>query len=311
MVYNLLALLFNLDDSSFLLNNQRIHVLEQLGKLGNLLLNLLQLPVTVLHGAEGGASSTLPIALHQSLGKDLLVAGTFNDGLDFLGGSVGAHDLILTGHLLLGRILEIALFSHVLSNSVLELLVDNGDMASVHGTLGLWVRLDGSDALRKRAVVCHGLGGEGIQLTMGGTGRGAVGIVENSSLEHLNLREVAQNTLDFAANGGTLVQNGVRVSTGHGACVLGQGGHLDVVSITTIDRLSLVIVAATTIRLLLVVVAALLATITTLLLLLTIATLLRLLLLLTIAALLPVTTRGRIPLVVGVLVSSVSIGPQS
>lgn len=67
VVDNLLAFLLDLCDRGLLLDNQRVHILEQLRQLDHLLLDLDQSIVTILHGAQSGTSTTLTIAMHKRL----------------------------------------------------------------------------------------------------------------------------------------------------------------------------------------------------------------------------------------------------
>lgn len=85
VINHLLALLLNLSDSRLLLHDQRVHILEQLGELYHLLLNLDQRIVAILHRAQRGTSTALAIAVHERLLENLAVrAGILHRGTDFL-----------------------------------------------------------------------------------------------------------------------------------------------------------------------------------------------------------------------------------
>lgn len=212
---NLFALLFDLHNSSVLLDDQGIKILHELEQLCHLLLNLQQLLVTVLDCAQCSASTALAVALHQSLAENLTVAGVFNCGLDLFLCSIGANNTVLATHLLLNGGLELGFDTLVLGDDGLDLSIDSVHMAFVHGALALRLGFDSPDTLNKRAVSCRGLGCQGIQLTVGLAGRGAVDIAKNSGLEHLDLFQAALDLANAVADVTALVTDRIGVLAGH------------------------------------------------------------------------------------------------
>lgn len=181
--------------------------------------------MAVLDGRQSSTGAALAIALHQSLLEDLVVAGVLDSIPDFRLAGVGAHDAVLAGHLILGALTELRLNLLVLLNSRLESAVDTANLRVVLGSAGVGVRLNGADALGKRAVLGHGLRGQRVKLAVGIARRGAVGVVECSLLNHAQLLEVALNLINTAVNVAALVENGVGVAA-HRAGVLSQRLHL-------------------------------------------------------------------------------------
>jgi hypothetical protein len=227
---NLLALLLNLHNGRFLLHNQGVHVLEELGKLNHLLLNLNQGIVAILYGAEGGTGTSLAIALHEGLAEDLVVARVLDGLADLLLGGIGADDAVLAGHLVLGTLAELRLDLLVLLDGLLEATVDTADLRLVLGRVGVAVGLDGANSLGQGAVESHGLRGEVVELTVGIARRRGVGVVESALLNHAELLEVALNLVDATIDVAALVEDGVGVGA-HGVGVLCQRSHLDIVAL--------------------------------------------------------------------------------
>lgn len=128
-----LALLLNLGNGLLLLDNNSIHILEHLGKLDHLALDALNLGVTILDGVEGGAGLSLATALHKSLAEDGAAIRVRN-GLSYLVlASLGSHDAVLAGHLVLGLLAELRLDLLVLLDDRLEAAVDAADLWRVLG----------------------------------------------------------------------------------------------------------------------------------------------------------------------------------
>ncbi|KAI6769781.1 hypothetical protein HG530_004410 [Fusarium avenaceum] len=194
-----LALLLDLSNSGLLLNDECVHVLEQLGQLDHLLLNLDKSLVTVLNSAQGSTSTTLAVALHHGLAEDLTTSGVLNSSLNLLLRSVGAHNTVLASHLVLGSLSELRLNLLVLSNGGLEAAVNTER---------------------------HGVSGKRVKLTAGSAGARAVGVIESSLLDHTELLEVLLNSVDSAVNVATFVKNSVGVLA-KTAGVVSERGHLD------------------------------------------------------------------------------------
>lgn len=150
-----------------MLHNQRVHVLEELGQLHHLLLNLDESGVSVLDGTQGGAGAALAIALHQGLAEDLASGSVLDGGANFVLSGIGAHDAVLAGHLVLGALAELRLDLLVLGDGGLETAVDAADLGLVLGAVGLGVGLDHAHALRQAAVEGHCVSGEVVELAVG------------------------------------------------------------------------------------------------------------------------------------------------
>lgn len=114
----LLGLLLDVGDGNFLLNNEGIHVLEQLCQFNQLLLDLCQLNLSVLDGVQHGLCLALSVALHHSL-LEYLTAGILYRSLDFPRVGIGTHDLVLSGHLILCLLSELCLNLLVRVNGLL------------------------------------------------------------------------------------------------------------------------------------------------------------------------------------------------
>ncbi|KAI6761185.1 hypothetical protein HG531_001738 [Fusarium graminearum] len=224
---NLLTLLLNLGDGSLLLNNESVHVLEELCQLDHLLLNLLKGLVTVLNGAQGSTGATLAVTLHHGLAENLATSCVLNSSLDLLLRGVGANDTVLPGHLVLGSLSELRLDLLVLGNGSLEAAINTGDMRVVLGRVGLGTGLDGADSFGKLTVKRHGLSRKSVELTVGGTGTRAVGIIKGSLLDHTKLLEVLLNGVDSTVDITALVENSVGVTLSKGATVVSKGLHFD------------------------------------------------------------------------------------
>jgi hypothetical protein len=225
---HLLGLLLNLGDGNLLLDDQGVHILEQLGELNHLLLNLDKGGVTILDSAESGAGAALAVALHKGLLEDLTTGSVLDSGLDLSFAGIGANDTVLAGHLVLGALSELRLNLLVLLNGRLEAAVDTGDVGVVLCRPGLRVGLDDADAFCEAAVEAHGVGREGIELLVGGARGRAVGVIECSLLDVTELLKVLLDGVDAAVNVAALVQDGVGVAMAEGAGVVGEGLHLDV-----------------------------------------------------------------------------------
>lgn len=224
--------MLNLHHGRLLLHDERVHVLEQLRQLHHLLLNLDQHGVAVLHRRQGRARAALPVALHQGLAKDLAAVGVVDGGAHLGVGGVGAHDAVLALHLALDALAELRLGLLVLLDGGLEAAVDAADLGVVLGRARVGARLDEADALREGAVLRHGVGRERVELAAVGARGGAVSVVEDALLEHAELLEAAVDGVDAAVKVPALVEDAVGVAAGHGAGVLGQGGHFDVAAWT-------------------------------------------------------------------------------
>lgn len=155
-----LALLFNLGDGSFLLNDEGVHILEQLSQLNHLLLDLDESLVTVLNSAQGSTGTTLAIALHHGLAKDLTSSSVLDSSLNLLLRGIWAHNAVLAGHLILCAFSELRLDLLVLGDGSLETAVNAGDVRVVLWRFRLRVRLDGADSLGELTVERHGISGK-------------------------------------------------------------------------------------------------------------------------------------------------------
>ncbi|GKT41627.1 uncharacterized protein ColSpa_01808 [Colletotrichum spaethianum] len=226
---DLLALLLDLGDGGLLLDDEHVHVLEQLGELDHLLLNLLQGGLAVLDGVEDGVGLGLAAALHDGLLEDLGAGAGVLDGLaDLALVGVGADDPVLAGHLVLGALAEGGLDLLVLLDGALETAIDAADLRRVPGRLAVGAGLDCADAIGERAVHGHGLGGEGVELAGGRRARRRVGVGEGALLQHAQLVQVGLDLVDALVDGAALVEDGVGVRLAEAARVLGEGFHLDV-----------------------------------------------------------------------------------
>ncbi|GJD02611.1 hypothetical protein ColKHC_11436 [Colletotrichum higginsianum] len=226
---DLLALLLDLGNGSLLLDNQHVHVLEQLCELNHLLLNLLQGGLAVLNGVEHGISLGLATTLHDGLLEDLGSGTGVLDGLaDLALVGIGADDSVLAGHLVLGTLAEGGFDLLVLLDGALETTVDAADLRRVPGGLAVGAGLDGAHAVGEGAVHSHGLGGQGIELARGGGAGRRVGIGEGALLQHAQLVQVGLYLVDSLVDGAALVEDRVRVRLAEAACVLGEGFHLNV-----------------------------------------------------------------------------------
>lgn len=226
---HLLALLLDNGDLLLLLHDQGVHVLEQLGELDHLLLDLLDGGVAVLDGAEDGPRLPAAVALHQGLLEDLgALGGVLDGGLDLLLGGVGPHDAVLAGHLVLRLLAEGRLDLLVALDGLLEPAVDAADLGRVLGLPALRVGLDRAHAVRQGAVQAHSLGREGVELPRRRGARRRVGVVERAVLQHPQLVQVALDLVDALVDVPALVQDRVGVAAAEAAGILSQGGHLDV-----------------------------------------------------------------------------------
>lgn len=130
---DLLGLLLNLGDGNLLLDDQGVHVLEQLGELDHLLLNLDKGGVTILDSAESGTGAALAVALHKGLLENLATSGILDGGLNLSFAGIGANNTVLASHLVLGALSELRLNLLVLLDGGLETAVDTGDVGVVLG----------------------------------------------------------------------------------------------------------------------------------------------------------------------------------
>lgn len=227
---DLLALLLNLCDGGLLLDDEHIHVLEQLCELHHLLLDLLQSGLAVLDGIEDAVSLGLAAGLHDGLLEDLGTGtGVLNSGADLLLVGVGAHNAVLASHLILCAFAELGLDLLVLLNGTFQAAVDAADLRRVLGRLALGGGLDLANTVGERAVHGHGLGGEGIELT-GGRGRGGgIGIGDGSVLQHAQLVQVGLDLVNSLVDGSAFVEDRFGVGRlAEAAGVLCEGFHLDV-----------------------------------------------------------------------------------
>ncbi len=71
--------------------NAHTYIVEQLCQLCDCLLDVFDVPMTLLHIAIGRPCITIPIRVHQSLAKDLTTLVILHDCLDFLSCRVGSH----------------------------------------------------------------------------------------------------------------------------------------------------------------------------------------------------------------------------
>lgn len=227
---NLLALLLDLRDGGLLLDDEDVHVLEELGQLDHLLLNLLQGSLAVLDGRQHGVGLLLATGLHDGLLENLGTGtGILHSLTDLALVGVGAHNAVLTGHLVLGALAELGLDLLVLLDGALQAAVDAADLRRVLGRLAFGGGLDLADAVCEGAVLGHRLGGEGVELAGGGGVRGGVCVGECSLLQHAELVEVLLDLVDALVDGSALVQDRVRVGgLAEAAGVLGEGFHFDV-----------------------------------------------------------------------------------
>lgn len=219
----LLGLLLDVGHSGLLLDDQGVHVLEQLRQLDQLLLDLLQLGLTVLDGRQDGLGLATSVALHQSLLEDLATS-VLNGGLDFALVGVGPHNTVLPGHLVLRLFTELGLVRLVRPDGLLEATVDSLDLGAVLGQIAVGVALDHAHPLSQGAVEGHGLGAEAVELPVAVAAGRAIGIVERPLLEHAHLVEVLVDGVDAFVDIAALVQNGIRV----GAAALRERRHFDV-----------------------------------------------------------------------------------
>lgn len=184
VLLHLLTLLLNHRDRVLLLHNQRLHILEQLRQLNHLRLDLLDRFVAVLHVAERLARLAAAIALEESLAENLLVGGIL-DGLAHLGlGSLRPDNPVLTRHLRLELLAEVALNVLVLVDGGLELAVNLSELWRVLGAAGLGLLLERLDARGEAAVHGHRLGAHRVELAVSRALLAGVGVVEGALLEH-------------------------------------------------------------------------------------------------------------------------------
>ena len=219
---DLLALLLDLRDLHLLLDDERVHVLEELGQLDHLLLDALQGGLAVLHGAEDGAGLALAAALHHGLLEDLAAAADRGvlDGLAHLRlGRLRPHDAVLPRHLVLRLLTEGRLDLLELLDGLLEAAVDAAHLARVAGLLGVALRLDRAHPVRQAAVHAHRLGRERVDLAARRRAA-ALGLVERPVLQHLQLPQVALDAVDALVDAPALVEDGVGVARAEGARVL-------------------------------------------------------------------------------------------
>lgn len=118
-------------DGNFLLDDQGVHILEQLGELNHLLLNLDKGGVTVLDSAESGAGAALAVTLHKGLLEDLATGGVLDGSLNLSFAGIGANNTVLASHLILGALSELRLNLLVLLDGRLEAAIDTGDVGVV------------------------------------------------------------------------------------------------------------------------------------------------------------------------------------
>lgn len=227
VVNHLLALLLNLRNGSFLLDDQGVHILEQLRELVHLLLDLEQSLVTVLNGTEGSTSAALAVTLHHGLLEHLAIARVLDSSTHFVLGGVRADNAVLTGHLVLRTLAELRLDLLVRGDGGLEIAVDAPNVRAVLGGAGVRVGLDLANTLGQGTVGCHGLGRERVELAIGRAGLGAVGIVEGTLLQHAKLFKVALYALNAAINITALVQDSVGVGVADRGTILCKRCHLD------------------------------------------------------------------------------------
>lgn len=221
---HLFALLLDLGDLDLLLHDEGVHVLEQLGQLDHLLLDLLELLVAVLDGAEHDARLAPPVALHESLLEDLAAAvGGVLDGVAHLAlVGVGPDVPVLALELFARLLAEARLDLLVAVDGRLEAAVDAVDLGGVAGARRLGARLDLAHPVRECAVHGHGLGRQLVQLALR-LRAGRVRLVERPLLQHAQLVEVLLDPAHALVYAPALVQHevGVVVLLGEGARVLG------------------------------------------------------------------------------------------
>jgi hypothetical protein len=186
--------------------------------------------VAVLDSAESSARAALAIALHERLLEDLTTTGGVLDGsANLLLRSIGAHNTVLTGHLVLGALAELRLDLLVLLDGGLEATVDPTDLGAVPWARCIRAGLDLANTVGEGTVESHGLGGEGVELAVGLARGRAVGIVEGTLLDHAELLQVLFDGVDTTVDVAALVQDGIGVAVGR-TSVVGQRGHLQAVS---------------------------------------------------------------------------------
>jgi hypothetical protein len=231
IVDHLLTLMLDIANLFFLLDNQGIHILEQLGQLDHLLLNLLDRGMTILNRAEDGSGLPAAVTLHQSLLEDLGPLGCILDGsANLLLRCVGSHYAVLACHLILRSLAERRLNLLVLLNGLLETPIDARHLRRVPGLLAVPAGLDRAYSFSQTPVQTHRLCGKTVQLSRGsGAGRG-IGIVEGAVLKQSQLAKVAFNLVDALVDVATFIQNGIGIALAKAAGVLRQGRHFNVVS---------------------------------------------------------------------------------
>lgn len=187
--------------------------------------------MAVLDGVQRSAALATAVALEQGLGKDLLVGGVLDGLAHLLLGGIRAHDAVLAGHLVLQLLPEGRIHALVLLDGGLELAVDLADLRGVLGRAGVGLLLEGADAAGEVAVHGHGLGGDGVELTVGGALFGGVGVVEGALLEDGEVAQAILDSVDAIIDIAALVQDvvGVVLLSELGA-VGGEGFHLDVLA---------------------------------------------------------------------------------
>lgn len=233
ILHHLLRLLFDLGHGHVLLHDERVHVLEELGELDHLALDLLQSSMAVLDGREGGAGLAAAVRLHESLGEDLASGDVLDGGADLLLGRLGPDDAVLPGHLVLHAPAELGLELLILLDGRLETAVDAAHLGAVLREAAVRIRLHLAHAFREAAVHGHRLGRQRIQLPVRRRSCRRVGVVQRPLLQHPQLFEVLLDGVDAPVNLPTLVQDRVRVAATAAASavatvILRQPRHLDV-----------------------------------------------------------------------------------
>ena len=164
----------------------------------------------------GNVSLLPPRQLQQTyrLANDLVVRSIFNGLPDFLVTSIGSNDAVLPLHLRRQLVSEVSINLLIFIDGGLQFPIHKPDLRSVPWVARLFLLLDRLDTSTKAAVEGHGVGAEGIELSICGGGLARVRIVNGSLLQKAKTFQVALNRIDAPVDVATLVKDGVGVACG-------------------------------------------------------------------------------------------------